>query len=202
MARQNGLSRDFSFCAVLSRSDPRLAASGRAPVQRNNARNVTMRTTSFLRPILFTLKMFLYFHSLFLLEISRWNCQFSCWIWRELIQSLYQAECLYRSYTGEYPKFFRCKKRWISLKLGLKDSLIFQHSSISSYKSRWQFLGQGREGGDLFLRAESISASDSSWYGRIPAKLRISHKHTPNDQTSDLVVYRCWKINNIRMERK
>ena len=164
MARQNRLSRDFSFCAVLSRADPPGLAGVRTSAGDDNARNVTTWTTSFLSQILLTIKMFLYFHSLFLFEIPpRWNCQFSCWIWRELIQSLYQAECLYRSYTGEYPKFFRCKKRWISLKLGLKDSLIFQHSSISSYKSRWQFLGQGREGGDLFLRAESISASDSSW---------------------------------------
>ena len=28
------------------------------------------------------------------------NCQFSCWIWRELIQSLYQPGCLYRTSLG------------------------------------------------------------------------------------------------------
>ena len=33
---------------------------------------------------------------LFVSEFSL-NCQFSCWIWRELIQSLYRAECLYRA---------------------------------------------------------------------------------------------------------
>ena len=37
------------------------------------------------------------------------------------------------------------------------------------------------------------SVSDRSAWGRTPAKLRISHRVTPNAHTSDFVVYRPWK---------
>ena len=54
--------------------------------------------------------------------------------------SLYQVSLLF----GLYPKFFRCKKRWISRKLGRSTSFRCQHSPISSYISLGQFLGSGK----------------------------------------------------------
>lgn len=71
----------------------------------------------------------------------------------QFCQLSYQVSLLF----GLYPKFFRCKNKFISRKFGRSTSLRCQHSSIRSYISLGQFFGNGKIIWNIWFQVGSLS---------------------------------------------
>ena len=119
------------------------------------------------------------------------------WIWSRIWSLMPHWQC-----WGSKPRFFLWRKRWISRKEGRSFSSRCQHSCMRSRTSRGHPWGVDRKmvglpSRHIFERLDSILASLWLSWGCSRAKVRISQRVTPNDQTSVLVVNFPWKRKNF-----
>ena len=126
---------------------------------------------------------------------ARINNRAIWWAMNDEFEVGYDHWCLISHWQcwGSKPRFFLWRKRWISRKEGRSFSSRCQHSCMRSRTSRGHPWGVDRKmvglpSRHIFERLDSILASLWLSWGCSRAKVRISQRVTPNDQTSVLVV--------------